>query len=223
MNKKDAQEAVPIIVAVLEELLAQVPSASGTAGAEWRFAVNSVRVNAAMLLGTNAIGVPLQNIFQLAPTIGATLPQMEQVRLTAEAFSPITPGAILVRDSLVRYALATEGGIMAGMTFTSRDDVEALRPQINAEFADAEETSADAMDSTMFQAIVSLHSAITYFLTQTAQPLPRMLNFAFAAPQPTLVFAYKLYTDASRADELRDQNKVVHPAFMRPTGRALSA
>jgi hypothetical protein len=223
MNKKDTQEAVPIVVTVLEQLLAQVPSASGTAGAEWRFAVNSVRVNAAILLGTNTIGAPLQNIFQLAPSIGATLPQMEQVRMTADGFSPITPGAIVVRDSLVRYALATEGGIIAATTFVSRDDVEALRPQINAEFAAAEETAADAMDSTMYQAIIALHSAITYFLTQTAQPLPRMLNFAFAAPQPTLVFAYKLYADASRADELRDQNKVVHPAFMRPTGRALSA
>ena len=50
-----------------------------------------------------------------------------------------------------------------------------------------------------------------------------MLNFVFAASLPTLVAAYKLYADASRADELRDQNKVVHPAFMLPTGRALSA
>jgi prophage DNA circulation protein len=36
------------------------------------------------------------------------------------------------------------------------------------------------------------------------------------------VMAYKLYDDASRCDELRQENKVVHPAFCPPTGRALS-
>jgi len=32
----------------------------------------------------------------------------------------------------------------------------------------------------------------------------------------------RLYSDAGRADELRAENDVVHPAFMRPTGYALS-
>jgi prophage DNA circulation protein len=35
--------------------------------------------------------------------------------------------------------------------------------------------------------------------------------------------AYRLYTDASRADDVRDENKVVHPAFCPMTGLALSA
>jgi prophage DNA circulation protein len=222
MQKQDSQEAAPIVDAVLAELLGQVPS-QGTTGANLRMAANSVRVNAVFLLGTDSIGTPLQNIFQLAQATGATFAQMEQVRAVASAFSPITVGAILVRDSLVQYALATEGAILATVVFTSRDDVEALRPVINAEFADAEEQAADTMDSVTYQSIIGLHAAMSYFLTQTAQPLPRMLSFAFAASQPTLVTAYKLYADASRADELRDQNKVVHPAFMLPTGRALSA
>jgi prophage DNA circulation protein len=222
MQKHDSQEATPIVVAVLEELLGQVPS-EGTAGADLRMAANSVRVNAQFLLITDAIGPPLENIFRLAQTNGATLTQMEQIRATAAAFSPITVGATLVRDSLVQYSLATEGMVLAAMTFTSRDDVEAVRPVINTEFANAEELAADAMDSVTFQTIVSLHAAMSYFLTQTAQPLPRMLSFVFAAPLPTLVGAYKLYADASRADELRDQNKVIHPAFMLPTGRALSS
>jgi prophage DNA circulation protein len=222
MFKQDTQEAVPIIDVVLKELLVQVPS-QGTTGANLRTAANAVRVNAAVLLGTDAIGPPLENIFRLAQAAGATLPAMEQVRAVAAGFTPITPGATLVRDSLVQYTLATEGVVLAGMTFVSRDDVEAVRPEINSEFADAEELAADSNDSVTYQTLVALHAAMSYFLTQTAQPLPRMLNFAFAAPLPTLVAAYKLYADASRADELLDQNKVVHPAFMLPTGRALSA
>jgi prophage DNA circulation protein len=40
---------------------------------------------------------------------------------------------------------------------------------------------------------------------------------------PTLVMAYRLYADASRGDELRAENKVVHPAFSPAAGLALSA
>jgi prophage DNA circulation protein len=222
MQKHDSQEAAPIVVAVLNELLGVVPT-QGTIGIDLRAAVSAVRVNAIFLLAADAIGPPLQNIFQLAQAAGATLPQMVQIHATAAAFSPVTLGATLIRDSLVQYALATEGAIVALMVFTSRDDVEAVRPVINSEFENAEELAADSMDSVMYQAIVALHAAISYFLTQTAQPLPRMLDFAFAAPLPTLVAAYKLYADASRADDLLYQNKVVNPAFMLPTGRALSA
>jgi prophage DNA circulation protein len=50
-----------------------------------------------------------------------------------------------------------------------------------------------------------------------------MLNFRFVEAGPTLVFAYRLYDDASRGDELREENGVVHPAFAPSFGRALSA
>ena len=85
-----------------------------------------------------------------------------------------------------------------------------------------EEIAADDMDQMTYQALVRLHAAVTFFLVETARPLPRMLNFQFGAPMPTLVAAYRLYADAGRADELRAENKVVHPAFMRPFGKALS-
>lgn len=222
MFRQDALEAVPIVDAVLASVLAVVPT-SGISGSTLRTNINQARVNAETLLIGDQIGPPLESIFRLAATI-ATFAQMELVRQTASAQTAVSAGAILVRDSLVQYALATEGVILSGTTFTSRDDVENIRPVINNAFQEAEELAADSHDSTTYQQLIGLHAAISYFLTQTAQPLPRMLNFYFAVPSiPTLVAAYKLYADASRADELRDQNHVVHPAFMPPTGRALSA
>jgi prophage DNA circulation protein len=50
-----------------------------------------------------------------------------------------------------------------------------------------------------------------------------MLNYRFNQPLPTLVMAYRLYADASRGDELRYENAIVHPAFPPMMGRALSA
>jgi prophage DNA circulation protein len=64
---------------------------------------------------------------------------------------------------------------------------------------------------------------MTNHLVQTALPLPRMLQYQFAQILPSLVMAYKLYDDASRADEVRDENKIVHPAFCPLAGEALSS
>ena len=80
-----------------------------------------------------------------------------------------------------------------------------------------------SMDQMTFQTLVALHGSVTNHLVTTARPLPRMLNFQFFEPLPSLVMAYKLYDDASRCDELREENKVVHPAFCPMTGQALSA
>jgi prophage DNA circulation protein len=57
----------------------------------------------------------------------------------------------------------------------------------------------------------------------TARPLPRLLPYQFARVMPTLVLAQRLYADASRADEIRAENHVVHPLFCPLTGFALSA
>ena len=109
------------------------------------------------------------------------------------------------------------------MTFVSRQDVDAIKQQLQQPFQDAEEIAADDMDQMTFQALIALHGAVTNHLVATARPLPRMLGFQFFEPLPSLVMAYKLYDDASRCDELREENKVVHPAFCPPTGQALSA
>jgi prophage DNA circulation protein len=221
MYKADATEAARICDIVLKELIAQ-GSISGPDASAVRTAVSLFRINAQSILMADAAGAYLENIYRLAQSNGITLPEMDYVRGVAAAQSAISVGAVLIRDALVLYALATEGMIIAGMTFTSRDDVEAVRLMINASFAPMEETIADAMDQVGYQTIIACHAAINHHLTQTAMPLPRMLNFAFAAPLSTLVAAYRLYADASRADELRDGNSVVHPLFMLPSGRALS-
>jgi prophage DNA circulation protein len=221
MYKADAAEAAKICSTVLKELLAQ-GSISGPGASAVRTAVSLFRVNMQSVLMADAAGPYLENIFRLAQANGITFPEMDYVRGVAAAQRAVSIGAVLIRDALVLYALATEAMIIAAMAFVSRDDVEAMRLTVNAAFAPMEETIADAMDQAGYQTLVACHAAINHHLTQTAMPLPRMLNFQFAAPLSTLVAAYKLYADAGRADELRDENGVVHPAFMLPLGRALS-
>jgi prophage DNA circulation protein len=222
MQKRDAQEAAPIMQRSIAALLAAVPT-SGRTGADFRTACGSLIANAESLIQSDQAGPPLQACFDLARIAGATQAQLATVRSQTITEAPVSVGATMITGSIIEMCLATEGRVIADMTFVSRQDADALRLQLNTVFAGMEEYLADAMDQMSYRAVVQLHAAIIYYLVQTARPLPRMVTFAFAQSMPTLVLAQRLYADATRADELLAENKVVHPAFAPPTGMALSA
>jgi prophage DNA circulation protein len=222
MRKTDAQESVKICTAVLNVLLSTVPT-RGRPGSDLRTAVNDFLSNAMVIIQNDQSGPPLADIFAKAKAAGITYPQMDRVRQEAAEQTPQTLGATIMQGCLIQFALATEGNVIADTTFTSRNDVEAVRQNVNTTFAPMEEIVADNMDQAGYQALIALHAAIVGFLTKTAYPLPQVVNFRFANSMPTLVTAYRLYADAGRADELRAGNDVVHPAFMKPIGIALSA
>jgi prophage DNA circulation protein len=222
MEKADADESVPICQTVLLRLLAVSPT-KGRPGSDLRTAVGDFLAYADYLIRYDLAGPPLQAIYDLARATGITFPKLEDVRSVAAAQTARTVGAALIRDSLVNFTLAAQGLVLADMIFVSRDDVDAAKLVVNSAFGPMEETMADAMDQQGYVGVVSLHAAIIAHLVKTARPLPRMLNFVFAQSSPTLVTAYRLYADASRADELRAENHVVHPAFELPAGRALSS
>ena len=221
MKRVDATEAADIVGRMMQNLLRTVP-AQGRAGSAARTAINDTRMNALPLLMADDFGPTFANAFEATFLAGCTLPAMIDVRMQTELEEPQLPGAILVRDTGINFCLAIEGRVIAAMTFVSRQDVETLKANIAPSFADAEEIAADAMDSQTYQALVALHAAINNHLVRTALPLPRMVNYSFHEPLPSLVMAYRLYGDASRADEIRDENNIVHPAFCPPSGQALA-
>lgn len=221
MFRQDAIEAVPIVNTTLEALVAWVPT-RGREGANLRSTVNNVRANSLQLLSADAIGPPLANCFSLARAAGASLKQIEHVRATAAAKLPTLAGAIMIRDALIQFCLETQARIVGNMEFVSRDDVEETRLMLNAGFNVIEEDIADRMDAMTFRAIIELHAAVSFYLVETARPLARMLNYQFNLPLPMLAIAQKLYHNAGRADELRAENKIVHPAFCPRVGRAMS-
>jgi prophage DNA circulation protein len=120
-------------------------------------------------------------------------------------------------------ALAQESKIVIAMTFTSRQDVDAMILAVQNAFADPIETAADTMDAMVFRALVALQASLINHLVSTARPLPQMVAYQFATSLPSLVISQKLYGDASRYDEIRNENKIVHPAFCPPIGLALSS
>jgi len=226
MNRADADEALPIVQSILSDLLWLVPVA-GLQGSQARTQIGDTKANALAYLVSDLILPPLDLCFQLsresiAVELEKALPQFEQVRRNAQAKMANTVGAIMVRDSAIALCLAAEAHILADITFTSREQVDRIRYVTEPAFDYSEEAAADAMDQMGYQAIVTLHAALTNHLVTTALPLPRLLTYRFAHPFPSLVMAQRLYQDPSRADELRDGNNVIHPAFMPVLGSGLS-
>jgi prophage DNA circulation protein len=222
MIKAEAIEAAGILQRSLQVLVAAVP-AQGRQGSDLRLACFALQANALRLLGADAAGPYLASCFTLARAAGVTQPQLARVRVSTGAEPTKTSGATRIKWSIIGMCLSTEGRVISTMSFTSRQDADTLKLQMNTVFAQVEEAVADAMDQETFQAMVALHASIMFYLVDTARPLPRLIKFAFSAPMPTLVMAYRLYADASRGDELLAENKIVHPAFALPVGLALSA
>jgi prophage DNA circulation protein len=222
MRKMDASEAAPIINTAMGILMQSI-SSRGREGSDCRTAVGDLLARVDHYLLSDTIGEPLDEVFELARKAGARLTMLEHLRVTISSTATRSLGATLVKDSLIQFTLVTESRVISDMTFKSRNDVELIQAAVHKAFAPAEEVMADEMDAATYRALISLHAATTRFLSETGRPLPRLINFRFALPLPTVQIAYRLYADADRADELRAENKVVHPAFMRPMGRALSA
>jgi prophage DNA circulation protein len=221
MFKADALEALPILNATLDALLSWAPT-QGRPGADLRTVVGDIKANAMELLQNDLIDMPLIRCFDLAFTTGINLYQVETVRRTTAAMTANSVGAIMTKDTLIELAFATAGYVISDMTFTSRADVEQIKTTMNVSFDDMEEELADQMDSMTWLALFKLHGAMSLYLVETARPLPQILAYRFYQVLPSVILAQRLYADASRADELRDENKVVHPAFCPREGVAMS-
>jgi prophage DNA circulation protein len=222
MQKVDAQEAAGIVQRMMAQLMTTVP-ASGVSGSQARTAIGDVKDNAYILLRADALGLPLNNAFLMAVQNGATFSEMEFVRRLVALETPRTVGGVLVQNCGIELCLASESEIIANTAFVSRQDVQAVKDTMAQPFNDAIEIAADEMDQETFQGEIALYAALTNHLVSTARPLPRMLAYQFAVVLPTLVIAHRLYADASRADQIRQENRIVHPLFCPATGNALSA
>jgi hypothetical protein len=196
-------EPVSVINRTLDGLL-MTASDTGRAGADLRRACGRLKVTAEIHIANNTIAEPLGECFDLARIAGATWHEIEYIRRVLVAEEPVSLIAVLVTQACILFCLGNQAQIIAATIYKSRQDVEAVQLQMREAFALAAEDAANDMQGSTFLAITALSGAVVFYLYDRARPL-------------------RLYDNAARADELRDENKVVHPAFMRRKGQALNA
>jgi len=221
MEKPAVKDADGIVQRLLVNLSSCIVD-KGTVGLTAQTTIGWLAANSQQLLYYDQIGYPLDLCFDQVRQAGAIIRKMEEVRVLLTLEKPKTLGGTIVRDRSIQLCMAQEGKIISDMNFTSRQDIDAMLKAIQPSFEAAEETAADTMDGADYQALINLRAAIVNYLVSTSRGLPAMTTYWFARSLPSLVISYRLYADASRYDEIRAENKVVHPAFCRNTGKTLS-
>jgi prophage DNA circulation protein len=188
----------------------------------FRQACGDLLVNAENLVNAGQIAAPLANVFNLAREGGATIDQIDAVRATVSAMTVSYFPAFSVGTTCIRLALVQMARILSITTFTNRPAVDRYIERMNAAFDAAETVAGNTKDQASYRALVALHAAVTHDLTTRERPLPTIVLYDFVSPRPALWICNRLYGGEARAQELVDENKPVHPAFMKMPVRALA-
>jgi hypothetical protein len=214
MSVKSEEEALTDMIDSICRYILQMVSAKGVQAAELRRVVGLVHANGLAYLVDNTFGTNLYNCFVVARTLPITADLVAMVREQITALTPVGPLTTMVYDSAIQYCLTTECIFITGMTFKSRNDVQQMMDRMTAAFNTARDNAAERMDSATYQNLTYLAGTIVNHLAATALTLPRLVQFNYNTSWPALSLANLIYQDASRWQELVDENKVVHPAFM---------
>lgn len=224
MTKNDLAAATALATRCLALVAAaKAGQAAGQSGAQLAYLTGLLTANAASELAAGTFWADFAKCFEAARAAGATIVQMETIRVAMAAAQPTTPVAVAVQNFAIRLALVEEAQILAATVFVSRADADAALAAISPAFDAAIETAANNFDQVAYQALVALEGAVATDLSTRAFALPTIVNYGFARNLPALWIAQSLYQDASRADELVAENDVVHPLFMPRQIEALSS
>ncbi len=138
-----------------------------------------------------------------------TIPQPVSAVSIAQAQTVIATAALCRQAALASLALAC-----AAYQPTSYDDATALISSVTSLF-DAEIVAvADAGQDATYLALRQLRTSVVADLTTRGSTLPRLRVFTSKTPLSTLEVAYRLYADASRADEVAQRADCQHPGFL---------
>ncbi len=172
--------------------------------------------NPGIAAGTSPINAALEVI--ATGTAGQAIPSTA-APVTAAVLTTQTGVAAMLR----RTALCSLANAVAVYQPTSSNDalaqLAALVPLFDAEITIA----GDLEDDATYLAFRSLRAAVVLDLTVRGASLPALMTVTSGEPQPALTLAYRLYQDASRADELIVRADPVHPLFMPTSFEALSS
>jgi prophage DNA circulation protein len=169
-----------------------------------------------------SFGFAMVVCLDLARMCSATIVTMDRVRKAALAETPLGQPAVITVNMIVRLALASEARILADQTFRSRNEVDDIATAINLAFSATAEAAADSLDAETYMALTRLHGDVTRHLGDRGRQLPRVISYTMQAVLPSLRMAQRSYGDPKRHQELINENRVVHPAFMPRTGVMLA-
>ncbi|HCB1534220.1 TPA: DNA circularization protein [Citrobacter braakii] len=104
---------------------------------------------------------------------------------------------------------------------TSRDEAEQLAQRVSQQLDEALVVVGDRADDELYNALLGIRTAFISTMMARSSGLSDLMLVTMTQPIPALTLANRLYQDASRADELIQEARVPHPAFMPLTMKVL--
>ena len=215
------KEAVAIIDRMLTALTNGMP-VSGRAGSDLRRLVGQLRADADEAIKDGTVGTQMQACFDAALAAGATLINMDNVRIAMLKETPKYYIAAAVACGGIVFSLVEQTRMITATTFVSRIDVDVVMTKMIEVIDTIKLAMANMITGNNYQYVIALGASLLQHLAATEQLLPRIVSYQLAANLPALTLANFLYGDGGRFDELIMENKTVHPAFMQRDIIALS-
>lgn len=128
-----------------------------------------------------------------------------------------------VASQLARLAALTAWAeAVLRRSYASRPRGVEARAKVAERFEAELEAATGSENGELFVAIQDLRGRVTDYLTRLIADLAPVVTVEARIIAPSLVWAWRLYADPLRSDELVARNSVRHPSFMPPTFEALA-
>jgi hypothetical protein len=219
----ERKEIAAVVNRLLDSLSAMVSSQTGEAGYALRRQIGDLRAFYSDYLTDGTFAANVLQCFTIAIEGNVKLPNFVKLREQLFAEAPVGNISKAIVQGAIGFCLSSEARIISAMEFENRDDVELMIKVMRIAFDTARDISADSFDSAAYQALTSLAGALTNHLASSALKLPRVVVFKVAQSYPAMALSQRVYYDASRWEELIQENRVIHPAFCPRSIRGLSS
>jgi prophage DNA circulation protein len=221
-TNEDIAEIRAMIRRTTDNLITFV-SKPGRSGAQLRNVVGDLNAHITTYLSDATFGDRLLSCFRLATDAGISLAWLDKVLRGLVEEDPKSVSAITVMQNAFIMALAQQARIIAKTTFRSRDEVDATMRRQKVWFDQARDYAAERMANPSYISLLEMAAAMTRYLTDMARPLPRMVRYELPIIWPSLTISNYIYGEATHAEDIAGENRIVHPLFVKRRLKALSA
>ena len=189
----------------------------------------AMKTNAKSLLNTpNALAAQLDSVFSVVTSLAGNKPDsFKTVRNLAsgtnasENVSTSNADAIAEKRSMQQLeqltkqvVISKEAEIITNIEFENAEEANSVLESFIADTEEVELFEDIEPSDEVMQSLREVREAVVEYVREIILKLPRTKTVNLPVNTPSLVVAYDLYEDLSRADEICKKNKIPYPAFV---------
>ncbi|HAT2288154.1 TPA: hypothetical protein I8190_005002 [Citrobacter freundii] len=165
----------------------------------------------AILNSVGSINDRISVLERLAKSVSTEYQQSDSSKALSESMNTL----IVVLCSGAMVCAATDANP------TSREEAEQITQRAARQLDTALVLAGDRGDDDMYVSLLGVRTSFLSTMNARSSGLSELMQVTTIKPLPALTLANRLYQDASRADELVQEVRVPHPAFMPTTMKVL--